>query len=102
MFYIWNEQFVRRICNQHDEIFSNLPAAVKVFESADGAPIRTIDFVRAARLPSGLKTNRYGFRFAPQRSSNAIRTTFVGSSEKVGNHGFPFSYPDYFGIWPEK
>ena len=102
-FYIWNEQFVKaRACTENDELFDNLPAPVKVFQPADDNPHPIYRFPPNWTLPSGLKTNRYGFRgpdFPPERSPDAIRIAFVGSSETVGDHGFPFSFPEYFGIW---
>lgn len=102
-FYIWNEQFARaQTCDGQDELFKNPPKPVKVFRSLDGRPDPIYRFPASRTLPSGLKTNRYGFRgpdFPQARSPNAIRIAFVGSSETVADHKFPFSYPEYFGIW---
>jgi hypothetical protein len=104
--YIWNEQFVRsQICDEHNQIFRNLPEAVKVFRPPDGRPFPRFRFPPSRTLPSGLKTNRYGFRgrdFPPGHSSEVIRIAFVGSSETISNHHYPFSYPEYFGHWLEE
>ena len=105
-FYIWNEQFVRaQVCDGSDKLFDNLPNPVKVFQSPDGRPNPIYRFPPNGTLPSGLKTNRYGFRgpdFPQERSPNTIRIAFVGSSETIADHSFPFSYPEYFGIWLNK
>lgn len=100
--YIWNKQFVQKETCDENPIFTNLPAPVKVFDPPDGRLYPRYRFPASQMLPDGLKTNRYGFRgrgFSPQRKSNAIRIAFIGSSETIGNHSFPFSYPEYFGIW---
>jgi hypothetical protein len=102
-FYIWNEAFVRsKICDRDDDIFKNLPQNVRVFESPNRRPYPRYRFPANRTLPGGLKTNRYGFRgpdSPPDRSPNTIRIAFIGSSETGGNHTFPYSYPEYFGIW---
>ncbi len=105
-FYVWNEQFVRaQVCDGSDKLFNNPPKPVKVFQSPDDLPHPIYRFPASRTLPSGLKTNRYGFRgpdFPPERSSNVIRIAFVGSSQTVSDHIFPFSFPEYFGIWLNK
>ena len=34
-----------------------------------------------------------------EKRFEVIRIAFVGSSQTVGNGGYTFSYPDYFGFW---
>jgi hypothetical protein len=105
-FYIWNEAFVRGVvCDESDQIFRDLPKPAKVFQPSDGLAYPRYQFPPSRTLPSGLKTNRYGFRgsdFPPEHPSNVIRIAFVGSSETVAAHHFPYSFPEYFGIWLER
>ena len=92
-------------CDDHDQIFKNLPKPVKVFDLPDRTLFPRYRFPASRTLPGGLKTNRYGFRgpdFPPAHSSNVIRIAFIGSSETIGEHSFPFSYPEYFNIWLDK
>src|SRR6185312_7636824 len=44
-FYIWNEQFAKNTaCDDHDQIFTNLPGPVKVFRPPDQSPFPRFRF----------------------------------------------------------
>ena len=105
-FYIWNDNYLNsEVCNPNDKIFHGVPSEFQVFHAPDDQRYPRFRFPPNRLLPSGLRTNRYGFRgpdFAAEREPRTIRIAFIGSSETVGVHSYPLSYPEYFGFWLEK
>ena len=99
--YEWNRQFaVSTSCltEHHDggEIFANFDD-VFVFDPIDGSPFPRYRFLRGANYPSGLQTNRFGFRgpeIALNKRPGSIRIAFIGSSTTVGPHHEPYSHPE--------
>jgi len=105
-FYVWNSAFVdQHVCAKNDYIFGSygdLANTLRVFSPLDGSPYPRYRFPSNTQTPSGLRTNRYGFRgpeLTPSKPAKTIRVAFLGASTTVANHQFPFSYPEYFGYW---
>jgi hypothetical protein len=105
-FYVWNKVFVeKRICIKNDYVFGHygdLANNLKVFRPRDGEPYPRYRIPPNTVTPSGLHTNRYGFRgpeLSPQKDSSIIRIAFLGASTTIARHAFPFSYPEHFGHW---
>jgi hypothetical protein len=97
--YVWNKQFLKEtICSNGD--FG--PPHVYAYQPRKQTPYPRFRFLPNKVLPSGLVTNRYGWRgpdITPEKASNVVRIAFVGASTTVNAHGFPFSYPEYVGAW---
>lgn len=97
--YVWNKQYVKEtVCSKSD--FG--PPHVYAYEPRQKIPYPRFRFLPNKVLPSGLVTNRYGWRgpdITPEKASNVVRIAFVGASTTVNSHGFPFSYPEYVGAW---
>lgn len=105
-FYVWNKAFVeKRICLKNDYVFGrygDLANDLKVFPPQNGVPYPRYRHPPNTLTPSGLQTNRYGFRgpeLAPQKDSKTIRIAFLGASTTIARHSFSFSYPEHFGHW---
>lgn len=78
------------------------PRDVFAFEPLDRSVYPTYRFLRNRRYPSGLVTNRFGWRGPDvplNKPAGRVRVAFVGASTTVGAHGDPFSYPEYIGRW---
>ncbi len=105
--YEWNEEYVRSaICDEpsgYETIFKPL-GEVFTFVPRDGRRFPQFRFLRSAHLPSGLKTNNFGWRgpdIALEKPARTIRIAFVGGSVTIGLHRTPFSYPDHVRKWLE-
>jgi GDSL-like Lipase/Acylhydrolase family len=75
---------------------------VYAFRSYTGSRFPTFRFPQSKALPSGLKTNRFGWRgpeIPIRRRQDVIRIAFVGASTTIGLHGYDFSYPEFVGRW---
>ena len=105
MFKAWNSAFVGDPCRH--TYLCGAPGHLFVYDpprDADGAgetrpPYR---FLPNATTPIRLTTNAYGFRGAPvpfQRQPRTVRIAFIGASTTVGNHFYPYSYPEFIGNW---
>ncbi|MBV9516603.1 MAG: SGNH/GDSL hydrolase family protein, partial [Hyphomicrobiales bacterium] len=102
-YYVWNEEYAKSVaCDAENQHFKNVPVDIRVFSAIDGEAHPIYRFLPDRTLPGGLKTNSYGFRgadFPLEKRSGVIRIAFIGSSQTVGNGGFPASFPEYFGFW---
>ena len=105
MFKAWNSAFVGDPCRH--AYLCGAPGHLFVYDpphDADGAgetrpPYR---FLPNATTPIRLTTNAYGFRGPPvpfQRQPRTVRIAFIGASTTVGNHFYPYSYPEFIGNW---
>ena len=73
-----------------------------VFDATDGSEFPTFRFLQEASYPSGLHTNRFGWRspeIAVTKPPRTIRIAFVGASTTVSAHAEPYSYPELTGLW---
>src|SRR4051812_10666571 len=78
--------------------FSDLYA----FSAADHSEFPTFRFLQDASYPSGLRTNRFGWRspaIEVEKPARTIRVAFVGASTTVSPHAEPYSYPELTGFW---
>ena len=76
-----------------------------VFNATDGSEFPTFRFLQNASYPSGLRTNRFGWRspkMAVNKPARTIRIAFVGASTTVSPHAEPYSYPELAGFWLDK
>jgi len=105
-FYLWNENFLQaRACDPSDKLFQDVPPVFRAFHSLDATGYPHFRFPPNRIIPTGLQTNRYGFRgpdFPPPRQPGVLRIAIVGSSGTIGDHHHPFAYPDFVGFWLEK
>lgn len=83
-----------------------LPDPFTVFEPPEGKPVPRYRYPASRTLPTGLVTNRYGFRgrdMAPQKAPGTVRIAFVGASTTVEAHSVPHSAPEliehWLGLW---
>jgi len=105
-YYVWNKVFVERhVCERNDYVFGqygDLANNLKVFMPQDGEQYPRYKNPPSMLTPSGLRTNRYGFRgpeLSLHKDSRTIRIAFLGASTTIASHNFPFSYPEYFSYW---
>jgi hypothetical protein len=104
--YEWNSRFVASVvCDENRKadaaLFSRF-ADVFLFDPVDGEPFPTYRFLANASYPSGLRTNRFGWRgqdIALTKPAQTVRIAFVGASTTVGYHAYPYSYPELVGMW---
>ena len=78
--------------NRYDDVFE--------FDPTDGGDDPPYRFLPHATYTSHLHTNEFGWRspdIAVTKPMNTIRVAFVGASTTIGNHGFPYSYPELVG-----
>jgi hypothetical protein len=86
-----------------------LPDPFTVFEPPEGKPVPRYRYPALRTLPTGLRTNRYGFRgrdLPPQKAPGTVRIAFVGASTTVEAHAVPHSAPEliehWLGLWAEQ
>jgi hypothetical protein len=103
--YEWNRAYVQRtLC--HDDrrrqaVFDRL-ADVYVFDALEPFEYPTFRFHRDVTYPSGLTTNRFGWRgsdVSMEKPPQTIRIGFVGASTTIAAHGDPYSYPELVEAW---
>jgi hypothetical protein len=73
-----------------------------IFTAADGSEYPTFRFLPNASYPSGLHTNRFGWRSPAieiEKPPRTIRIAFVGASTTVSPHAEPYSYPELTAFW---
>ncbi len=100
MFKAWNANFVGDPC-QHAYLHS-APGHLFVYDPPSGEKRPPYRFLPDATTPIGLVTNAYGFRGPPvpfARQPRTVRIAFIGASTTVGNHFYPYSYPEFIGNW---
>ena len=100
MFKAWNARFVGDPCRH--AYLCGAPGRIYVYDPPNGETRPPYRFMPDASTPVGLVTNAFGFRGAPvpaARQPRTVRIAFVGASTTVGNHFYPWSYPDFVGHW---
>ena len=101
MFKAWNAKFVGDDPCRHAYL-CGAPGRLSVYDPANGEARPPYRFMPNTTSPIGLVTNEFGFRGAPipaRRLPRTVRIAFVGASTTVGNHFYPWSYPDFVGNW---
>jgi hypothetical protein len=99
MFKAWNANFVGDPCKH--SYLSEVPGHLFLYDPPAGGPRPPYRFLPNATTPIGLVTNQYGFRGPPvpfARQPRTVRIAFVGASTTVGNHYYPYSYPEFLGV----
>jgi hypothetical protein len=104
--YEWNHEYLNGIVcrGERPDLASTLNqfADVFVFDPTDGSDQPPYRFLQHARYSSVRQTNVFGWRgpdILLAKPANTIRIAFVGGSTTIGNHGFPYSYPEQVGFW---
>jgi hypothetical protein len=100
MFKAWNANFVGDPCRH--AYLCGAPGHLYLYDPPSGEARPPYRFMPNATTPIGLVTNAYGFRGAPvpfARQPRTVRIAFIGASTTVGNHYFPYSYPEFVGNW---
>ena len=104
--YDWNARFVDGVLCDENRKAEAAPFSeftdVFLFDPVDGEPFPTYRFLANASYPSGLQTNRFGWRgrdIALSKAPQTVRIAFVGASTTVGYHAYPYSYPELVGMW---
>ncbi len=100
MFKAWNATFVGDPCRH--AYLCGAPGHLYVYDPPSGEARPPYRFLPNATTPIGLVTNEYGFRGPPvpfARQPRTVRIAFIGASTTVGNHYFPYSYPEFVGNW---
>jgi hypothetical protein len=100
MFKAWNANFVGDPCRH--AYLCGAPGHLYLYDPPSGEARPPYRFLPNATTPIGLVTNAYGFRGPPvpfARQPRTVRIAFIGASTTVGNHYFPYSYPEFVGNW---
>jgi hypothetical protein len=105
---VYNLDYVLdQICNNKQHYYAyndelNALNSIYVFKNKDGSPYPLFHFLKATTFPSGLVTNKFGFRGAEipfQKPARTIRIAFLGASTTVDQHNYSHAYPEYVGYW---
>ena len=100
LFKAWNSEFVRDPCSKAG--FRGVQGRFYTYPSLDGLQVPRYRYLPNVTTPLGLVTNQIGWRGPPlefRRAEKTVRIVFIGASTTVGNHSFPFSYPELVGNW---
>lgn len=100
MFKAWNANFVGDPCRH--AYLCGAPGHLYLYDPSSDEARPPYRFLPNATTPIGLVTNEYGFRGPPvpfARQPRTVRIAFIGASTTVGNHYFPYSYPEFVGNW---
>jgi hypothetical protein len=105
----WNARFVAGAGCAPDKLLRQLPPPLLVFDPPEPDEQPIYRFPLGVTTPLGLVTNRFGWR-GPEipldKPPRTIRLAFVGASTTVGDHEFPFSYPElvvhWLNVWAER
>lgn len=79
-----------------------LPDSFTVFDAPGGSATPRYRYPASVTLPTGMVTNRLGFRgreLAPQREQGVVRIGFVGASTTVEAPRLPHSAPELVEHW---
>ena len=99
--YVWNLTYRQLVCaRERKEPFGT--KRIYVFEPPHGELYPRFRYIPEAKYPTGLRTNRFGFRgpeISLKKPANVIRIAFVGASTTVGGHSELWSYPELVGRW---
>lgn len=103
--YEWNARYVQEVVCSVPVVFGPIFSRfddVYVFEPSEPVSYPTFRFLRNATLPSGLRTNNFGWRgpdIPLRKPARSIRIAFVGASTTINPHGDLYAYPDYVRFW---
>jgi hypothetical protein len=100
--YIWNQYYVESQRCGPSGVFDTFPDRVLAFDPPTTAPHPRYRFPPNTTTANGLVTNQFGLRGPPvalSKPPKTIRIAFIGASTTVGNHEFPFSYPERVAYW---
>lgn len=112
--YVWNDVLFERYMpvpgGPVEDLRALLPAEFFLFPAPQGVPHPRYRFPANASLPTGLVTDRFGFRCRHERTfvkpPKTVRIFCVGASTTVSNHRYAFSYPElvehWFSLWVER
>jgi hypothetical protein len=84
------------------EYFLQFPEEAVVFEPCENSPYPAYRFPPNVTMPSGLRTNNFGWRGEDidlNKPANTIRLCFLGASTTIGHPKAPYSYPEFIGNW---
>jgi hypothetical protein len=101
MFKAWNANFVGSDPCRHSYL-CGAPGHLYLYDPPSGDKRPPYRFLPNATTPIGLVTNAWGFRGPPvpfARQPRTVRIAFIGASTTVGNHFYPYSYPEFVGNW---
>lgn len=96
----WNSRFVGDPCRH--AYLCGAPGHLYLYDPPSGEARPPYRFLPDVTSPIGLVTNAYGFRGPPvpvARQPRTVRIAFIGASTTVGNHTYPYSYPEFVGGW---
>jgi hypothetical protein len=98
---VFNSGFARaRLCSH--SLLKRFPGFIFLYDAPNGVEYPRYRFPLDVTTPSGLTTNRFGWRgpdIALRKPERTIRIAFVGASTTLNNHEFPLSYPELAGFW---
>lgn len=104
--YIVNEDMLKGIRNRPQAAAHLIqpphPPSLFVAPGPGGQPVPAYRYLPSAVHPTGLSTNRFGFRGEDLdlvKPARTLRIACVGASTTVGGHDLPFSYPEYLQHW---
>jgi hypothetical protein len=102
-YFEWNLAYlVRETCRgEPSDLFGDLRDFV-YFEPTDGRPYPVYRHIRNIAPPSWFAANSFGWRgpdISLQRPANTIRIAFVGASTTIAPYSYPFSHPEFLGVW---
>jgi hypothetical protein len=99
--YYWNENLSDDYF-LYSGIFDAVPPEVTTYKAPWGSVLPRYRYPPDTTLPTGLTTNRFGWRgpqIALKKQAHTIRIAAVGASTTVGGHTLPFSYPQFLQHW---
>lgn len=105
-YYVWNRSFVEDKSFRDSRFYSaKLDLPIDVFRPLNGNSRPRYRNPVSERLPSGLITNKYGWRgddLKYQGDPRQILLAFVGASTTIDHHKFRYSHPELVGFWLNK
>ncbi len=93
---------MNQYCLNGNDLFSGFAEKVNLFTPRNGGPYPPFRFLPDTSYPSGLVTNKFGWRGATiplNKAEKTIRLAFVGASTTVSAPWFAASYPEYVCHW---
>jgi hypothetical protein len=103
--YEWNDRYVRwgscDALDYYELVFKRLND-VFAFSPLEPDRYPPFRFLRSSVYPSGLRTNRFGWRsrdITLDKPADVVRLAFVGASTTIAPHSDRFAYPDYIETW---
>lgn len=107
--YVFNEDYLR-YARDNPHIFARIfpgrvPRTFEVFRMPDRTGSPTYRYPAGVTMPTGLVTNRYGFRgrdLQLDKPERTIRIACLGASTTVCGHHLPWSYPQFLEFWLDR